>query len=63
MKPVKMPKPKYHYYGMINGNFIGETWAVPDAKARANLWWIFVKGCDEFAARDYDPEDIDLVVK
>ena len=63
MKPIgTRDKPKkIHYYVILDGKCVGETWAVSPKKARANFWWKFVKECDEFSPREYDPEDFDMV--
>lgn len=54
-------KPKKHYYIMLNGEYIGETWAVSPAKARVNFWWKYEKEEDPYTTRDLDPEDFDVV--
>ena len=56
-----MRKPKKKYYIMLDGEYVGETWAVSPAKARVNFWWKFEKGEDPFSARGLDPEDFDVV--
>lgn len=63
MKPIgAMDKPKKkHYYITLNGEYMGESWAVLPEKARANFWWNFVKDGDEYTPRSYDPEDFDVV--
>lgn len=61
MKPIKYRTPKKHYYIMLNGECMGETWAVSPEKARTNFWWKYVKEEDEYTPRDYDPEDFDVV--
>lgn len=53
--------PKIHYYIILNGRFVGETWAVSPAKARNNFWWKNVKCGDVYSPRDYNPEDFDVV--
>ena len=54
-------KPKKHFYILLNGEKVGESWAVSDKKARVNFWWKFVKERDAFTIREYDPEDFDVV--
>lgn len=56
-----MKRPKKKYYIMLNGEYVGETWAVSPAKARVNYWWKFSKGCNPYTLRDMDPEDFDVV--
>lgn len=53
--------PKIHYYIILNGRFVGETWAVSPAKARNNFWWKAVKMENQYSPRDYNPEDFDVV--
>lgn len=52
---------KRHYYILLNGEYVGQTWAVSEAKAVANYWWKFVKECDPFAVREYDPSDFEAI--
>lgn len=61
MKPIGNKKTKKHYYIILNGDYIGDSWAVSPEKARANFWWNYVKECDEFTPRELDPEDFDVV--
>lgn len=61
MRPIKQSRPKHKYYIILDGQMVGESWAVSPEKARANFWWKNVKGEDEFSPRDYDPEDFDVV--
>lgn len=65
MKPIgdrdKIKKKKNHYYIILNGTKVGETWAVSPEKARTNYWWKYVKGEDEFSFRMHSPEDFDVV--
>lgn len=62
MKPITgTQKPKKHFYILLNGSKVGESWAVSPEKARTNFWWKCVKGEDEFSPRDYDPKDFDVV--
>lgn len=63
MKPIgaKPKKKKIHYYIILHGKYMGESWAVSPAKARTNFWWKFVKECDEYSPREYDPEDFDVI--
>lgn len=61
MKQIGSKKPKKHYYIMLDGKYIGDSWAVSPEKARANFWWNNVKRGNEFSPRDYDPEDFDVV--
>ena len=61
MKKLNFNKVKKHYYIMLHGEYVGESWAVSPEKARANYWWRYVKYENELASRDYDPEDFDVV--
>lgn len=61
MSTEKKRKPKYHYYILLDGKHVGDSWAVSEAKAINNFWWRYVKESDEFHARDYDPADFDAV--
>lgn len=54
-------KPKKRYFILRSGCMVGETWAVSPAKARNNYWWKYVKSCDPFAPRKYEPDDFDVV--
>lgn len=54
-------KPKKHFYILLDGEKIGESWAVSAKKAINNFWWKQVKNEDEYSQRDYDPEDFDAV--
>ena len=61
MKPIEGKSRKRHYYIILNGKHIGESWAVSPKKAIANFWWRWVKENDEFTPRTYNPEDFDAV--
>ena len=61
MQPIGNREPKKHYYVLLNGNHVGDTWTVSPEKARTNYWWKFVKECNEYNPRDYNPEDFDVV--
>lgn len=64
MRPVRLPadpKPKHHFAILLDGEFVGESWAVSPAKAINNWWWKNVKYQDEMTPRDYDPSDFDAV--
>lgn len=64
MKKVTLPpdrKKKKHYYVMLHGEYMGETWAVSPEKGRVNFWWKFAKNEDEYTVREYNPEDFDIV--
>ena len=56
-----MKQPKRHFYIILNGEYVGETWAVSAAKARNNFWWKNVKQENEYSPRDYNPDDFDVV--
>lgn len=38
MRPIKEKKPKKRFYILLDGQKIGESWAVSPEKARANFW-------------------------
>ena len=61
MKPIKERKPKKHYYIILDGRAVGESWAVSPEKARANYWGKNVKYGDEYSPRDYEPDDFDVI--
>ena len=56
-----MRQPKRHFYILLDGKYVGQTWAVSAEKARNNFWWKAVKLENEYSPRDYDPEDFDVV--
>ena len=58
---MKIKKPKKHYYILLDGEKVGESWAVSSAKAINNFWWNNVKYGNAFSPRDYDPADFDAV--
>lgn len=60
-RPKDLPKSKRKYYIILNGQHVGESWAVSPKKAINNWWWKNVKGEDEFSFRERDPEDFDAV--
>ena len=58
---MKIKKPKKHYYILLDGEKVGESWAVSSAKAINNFWWNNVKDGNVYSPRDYDPADFDAV--
>ena len=52
---------KRHYYILLDGEYVGQTWAVSEAKAVTNYWWKFVKESDPFTVREYDPTDFEAI--
>lgn len=56
-----MKKPKKHFYIILNGEYIGESWAVSAKKAINNFWWRSIKQGDVYASREYDPAEFDAV--
>lgn len=56
-----MKQPLKPYYILFNGEWVGETWAVSEAKAVNNYWWKNVKGCDRFADRKCEPSDFEAI--
>lgn len=61
MRPLNKPKSKKHYYILLNGDHVGESWAVSADKAITNWWWKNIKCENEFSPRDYDPKDFDAI--
>ena len=61
MKPIVQKKSKRPYWILLHGKPVGKSWAVSPEKARANFWWKYAKGSNEFSFREYDPEDFDVV--
>ena len=61
MRPIGDKKPKRHYFILLNGKEVGESWAVSPEKAINNWWWKNIKGENEMSPRDYDPSDFDAV--
>lgn len=56
-----MRQSKKHYYILLNGQYVGESWAVSAKKAINNYWWKNVKHENSMSFRDYDPEEFDAV--
>ena len=56
-----MRQPKKHYYILYNDEYVGQTWAVTEAKARVNWWWDNVKYNDQFSYRAINPEDFEAI--
>lgn len=56
-----MKQPKKHYYILLDGQCVGESWAVSAKKAINNFWWRAVKEGDVYASREYDPSEFDAV--
>lgn len=56
-----MKQPKQKYYITINGDYVGESWAVSAAKAINNFWWRECKRGDRFRSVNAHPEDFDAV--
>ena len=56
-----MRQSKKHYYILLNGEYVGQTWAVSEAKARSNYWWKAVKEGDAYAERYMNPSDFEAV--
>lgn len=61
LRPKDMPKSKKHFYIMLRGRYIGESWAVSPEKAINNWWWKNIKGENEYSPREYSPSDFDAV--
>lgn len=58
-----MKKPKRHFYIILNGSYVGDSWAVSAAKAINNYWWKNVKQDNEYSTRVLNPSDFDAVEK
>ena len=56
-----MRQSKRHFYILLDGEYVGQTWAVSEAKARNNYWWKSVKEEDPYRVREYDPSDFEAV--
>lgn len=56
-----MRQSKRHFYILLDGEYVGQTWAVSEAKARNNYWWKLVKEEDPYRVREYDPNDFEAV--
>lgn len=56
-----MRKSKRHFYILLDNEYVGQTWAVSEAKARVNWWWNNVKYNDQFRYREYNPEDFEAI--
>ena len=56
-----MRQTKKHYYILLNGQYVGESWAVSPKKAINNYWWKNIKHENCMTYRDYDPEEFDAV--
>lgn len=61
MRPISARKPKRHFYILLDGRYVGQSWAVSPEKARTNFWWRAVKNKDVYASRKCDPKDFDVV--
>ncbi len=61
MKKTTYRQPKRRFAILLNGEKVGESWAVSAEKAINNYWWKYVKGEDEMAPRYYNPSDFDAV--
>lgn len=47
------------YYVLLNDEYIGQTWAVSEAKAKNNIWWKLVKENDQFKSVNIRPSDFE----
>lgn len=56
-----MRQPKRHFYILLNGQYVGESWAVSPEKAINNYWWKNVKNESVFSPREHNPRDFDAV--
>lgn len=54
-------KSKKRFYILLNGNHVGESWAVSEAKAITNWWWRNVKNENVYSPRDYSPSDFTAI--
>ena len=56
---MTMDTAKRCYYVLLNDEYIGQTWAVSEAKAKSNIWWKLVKENDQFKAVNIRPSDFE----
>lgn len=56
-----MRQSKKHFYILLDGEYVGQTWAVSAAKAVTNYWWKAVKEGDPLTERYLDPSDFEAV--
>lgn len=56
-----MRQSKKHYYILLNNEYVGQTWAVSEARAVVNYWWKAVKEGDIFTERYLDPTDFEAI--
>lgn len=61
MRAIKEAPKKRHFYILLNGSYLGETWAVSEAKAINNVWWKKIKEEDYYHIRDCEPDDLEAV--
>ena len=56
-----MAQKKNFYYILLDDEYVGQTWAVSEAKAVTNYWWKLVKEEDPFTVRNYEPSDFEAI--
>lgn len=56
-----MRQSKKHFYILLDGEYVGQTWAVSEAKAKVNWWWDNVKYNDQFSYRAIDPSELEAI--
>lgn len=56
-----MTKRNKRYYIFLNGEWVGQTYAVSESKAISNYWWKAVKDGNAFNPRLYEPSDFEAV--
>jgi len=61
MEAYKVKKPKKHYHIILNGECVGDSWAVSPVKAINNYWWKSIKNENQMSPRYCDPADFDAV--
>lgn len=60
-KDIKVYKNYKHYFILLRGSCVGESWAVSPQKAIVNWWWKNDKLGNQFTYRTHNPQDFDAV--
>lgn len=50
-----------HYYILLDGLYVGQTWATSEAEAVKNYWWRVVKKNNPFQDRYLNPSDFEAI--
>lgn len=56
-----MESKKRHFYILLDGEYVGQTWAVSEEKAVVNYWWKYVKCGDQYSERYLNPSDFEAI--